>query len=134
MAHTCEIREHDQVVVVENLGTYGYAHGDAVATGAEAHLAHAVATGFGLEMLLVAKIDQCIQAVDSFHDDIAAATAITTVGTAIFDMRFAPEAYAARAAITTFDEYFCGIKKLHDPVIRFAKIQTRLSPVRQNEA
>jgi hypothetical protein len=93
-----------------------------------------MAADFGFEMLLVAKIDQRVEAVDRFDDDIAAATAITAIGTAIFDMRFTPEAHAPGAAVTAFDEYFCGIEKLHGPVIRFAEFQTRLSPVRQNEA
>jgi hypothetical protein len=93
-----------------------------------------VATGLGLEMLLVAEIDQCVQAVDRLHDDIAAATAIAAIRATKFNMRLAPEAYATGTAVTAFDEYFCGIKKLHGPVIRFADFQTRLSPVRQNEA
>ena len=93
-----------------------------------------MAAGLCLEVLLIAEIDQRVQAVYGFDDNIAAATAIAAIGTAILNMRLTPEAYATGAAVTAFDEYFCGIEKLHRPVIRFADFQTRLSPVRQNEA
>ena len=134
LAHASKVSQQYQIVVIENLGAHRHLYGAAVAAGTRPHLSHAVATGFGLEVLLVAEIDKGIEAIDRFDNDIASAPSITAVWATIFNMCFTPEANATGTAVTAFDEYFCGIEKLHCPVIRFADLQTCLSPVRQNEA
>jgi hypothetical protein len=50
-------------------------------------------------MLLVAKIDQRVEAFGAFDDDVAAAPAIAAVRAAEFDEFFAPERDAAGAAV-----------------------------------
>ncbi len=50
-------------------------------------------------MLLVAVVDQRIEAVDGDRDHIAAIAAVAAVGTAIFDKFLAPERHAAIAAV-----------------------------------
>src|SRR5262249_52342936 len=72
---------------------------DVVAIGAVAVLAHAVAAALGLEVLLVAIVDQGIEAVDRLDDDVAAAAAIAAVRTAELDELLTPERHAAIAAV-----------------------------------
>ena len=69
---------------------------DVVALAAGQVAAHAVHAGLGLEMLLVAIVDQRVEAVDAFGPDIAAAAAIAAVGAAELDELLAPERDGAR--------------------------------------
>ena len=55
--------------------------------------------GLGLEMLLVAVVDQRIQPVDGFDPDIAAASAITTIRPAELDEFLTAERDGACAAV-----------------------------------
>lgn len=50
-------------------------------------------------MLLIAEVDERIEAVDGFHPDIAAAAAVAAVGAAELDELLAAEGNGARAAI-----------------------------------
>jgi hypothetical protein len=77
-------------------------------------LAHAVRAGFGLDVLLIAVVDQRVQAGNAFSPDIAALATIASVGTAEFDEFLAPERHTARAAIAGLHEHTCLIKELHD--------------------
>jgi hypothetical protein len=87
---------------------------DAVAAlGAGAVAAHAVAAGLGLEMLLVAVVDQRVEAVDGFHPDIAAAAAIAAVRPAELDIFLAPERYAAGATVAGADIDLGLIEEFH---------------------
>ena len=76
-------------------------------------LAHAVGTLLGLEMLLIAVVDQRVQAVDHLDDDVAAAAAITAARSAELDILLAPERDAAVAAVAGADIDFCLVKKFH---------------------
>src|SRR3546814_6234549 len=71
--------------------------------GPAALLAHAVDAALGPEMLLVAVVDERVQAVDAFQDHRAAAPAVATVGAAAGNELFPPEADAARAAVAGAD-------------------------------
>ena len=64
--------------------------------GAGAVLAHAVLAALGLEMLLVAEVDQGVEAVQRLDHDIAAAAAVAAVGAAELDELLAPEARRSR--------------------------------------
>lgn len=64
-------------------------------------------------MLLEAEVDQRVKAIDHFHPDIAAASAVTAVRAAELDEFFTPERHGARAAITGLDIDFCFIEKFH---------------------
>src|ERR1700730_9008299 len=66
-----EIGEERFIVFVENLGALRYLEHDAGAGRTGAVLAHAVTAGLGFEMLLVAIIDQGVEAVDTFGDHVA---------------------------------------------------------------
>ena len=73
------------------------------ALGAGAVAAHAVDAGLGLEMLLVAIVDQRVQPVDRLHPDIAAAAAVAAVRPAELDELLAPERHRAGAAVAGAD-------------------------------
>ena len=74
------------------------------ALGAGAVAAHAVAAGGGLEMLLVAVVDERVEAVDAFGPDVAAAPAVAAVGAAELDELLAPEGDGAGAAVAGADD------------------------------
>src|SRR5262249_10901391 len=78
-------------------------------------LAHAVAAGLGLEVLLVAVVDQRVEAVDAFGDDVAAAPAVAAVRPAELDEFLAPERHASGAAVAGADIDLGLIEKLHGP-------------------
>src|SRR3954447_18607955 len=80
---------------------------------AGAVLAHAVAAGLRFKMLLVAEVDQRVEAVDDFDDDIAATPAIAAIGPAELDELFAPERQRARPAIAGADVNAGLVQKLH---------------------
>src|ERR1700730_14244207 len=63
-------------VLIEDLRSDRHLEHDRLAIGAMAVLAHAIGTLLRLEVLLIAIVDQRVQAIDHFDDDIAAATAI----------------------------------------------------------
>ena len=68
---------------------------------------------FGLEMLLVAKVDEGVQAFVDLGDDVAAVTAVAAVRAAARDVFLPTEADAAGAAVAGFDVDFCLIEKPH---------------------
>jgi hypothetical protein len=57
-----------------------------------------MAAALGTEMLGVAEVDQRVQAVDAFEDDIAALAAVSAIRAAIFDIFFAPERHGTITA------------------------------------
>ena len=73
--------------------------GGGSAVGAMAALAHAVAAGRSFEMLLVAIVDQCVEAIGAFDPDVAAAPAVTAIWAAILDELLTPERDRAGAAV-----------------------------------
>ena len=64
------------VVFLEDLRADRHLQRHVGAAGARAITAHAVNAGAALEMLLEAEIDQGVQAIDGFHPDITASTAV----------------------------------------------------------
>jgi hypothetical protein len=72
-----------------------------------------VIAALSLEMLRIAKIDQRIEALHRFHNDIAALAAIAAVRSAIFDIFLAPKADRARPARARFDKDLGLIEKMH---------------------
>jgi hypothetical protein len=72
-----------------------------------------MAAGTGLEMLLIAVIDQRVEAVDAFNEYVSASAAIAPVGTTEFNEFFAAKGDAACAPIARANKDFCLIKKLH---------------------
>ena len=75
--------------------------------------AAAIFAALRLEMLAIAEIDQCVQALGHFEHDIGATAAIAAVGSAFIDEFLAPERGTARAAITAAQVYLGLIEELH---------------------
>ena len=98
LADAREIGEQSFAVLLVDLRADRHLEHHVLAVGAVHVLAHAVAAGLGLEVLLVAVIDQRVEAVDRLDDDIAALAAVAARGAAEFDEFLAPERDAAVAA------------------------------------
>ncbi len=58
---------------------------DVVAIGAGAVLAHAVAAALGLEVLLIAIVDERVEVFDALDPHVAAASAVAAIGAAELD-------------------------------------------------
>src|SRR6185437_12683129 len=83
------------------------------AVGAVAVLAHAVAAALRLEVLLVAIVDQRIEAVHRLDHDIAASAAIAATRATEFDELLAPERDAAVPARTGLDINLGLVEEFH---------------------
>ena len=78
-------------------------------------LAHAAAAVLGGEMLLIAVIDERVEAVDGERDDVAAVAAVAAVRPAVFDELLAPERNAAVAAVAGADIDLGFVEEFHRP-------------------
>ena len=67
----------------------------------------------GLEVLLIAVVDQRVQPVDRLDDDVAAAAAIAAGGAAELDILLAAKRHAAVAAVAGADIDLCFIEEFH---------------------
>src|SRR6202012_1912841 len=81
-----EIMDQRFAILVEDLCADRHLEYDRLAVGAMAILAHAIGALLRLEVLLIAIVDQRIQSIDHFDDDVAAAAAIAAGGTAELDI------------------------------------------------
>ena len=115
LADLGHVGDHGLAVLVEDLGAGRHLQHHVGALGAGAVLAHAVHAGLGLEVLLVAVVDQRVEALDAFGPDVAAAPAVAAVGSAELDELFAAERDAAGAAVAGADVDLGLVEKFHDP-------------------
>ena len=122
LARFGEIGEHCARLLIEDLGSDRRLQDRVGAAPAGAVLAHPVHSGLGLEMLLVAKVDERVEAVRAFDHDVAAAPAVAAVGAAEFDELLAPERDRARPAVARANVDARGIEKFHrrEPLTRRA--------------
>ena len=109
-----QVQQHMLAILIQNLGSRRNLQDDVVAFTASALTPHAMGASFGFVVLLVAKIDECVEIIDTLNDYIAAATAIAAVGPTMFDGFFTPKANAAGAAVTAFDKNFRFVKEAHE--------------------
>ncbi len=86
---------------------------DVLAVGAGAVLAHAVAAPLRLEVLLIAVVDQRIEAVDRLHHHVTAVAAVAAVRAAELDEFLAPERDAAVPARAGRDIDLGFIEEFH---------------------
>jgi hypothetical protein len=108
-----EVGKDGLFVLVQDLGAERDLEGDVVAGLAGLLAAHAGLAGLGEEMLLVAVVDERVQALDRFGPDRAAMTTVTAVGAAEFDELLTPERDAAGPAAAGADVDAGKIEKLH---------------------
>jgi hypothetical protein len=103
-------------VYVEDLRADRHLEHDVLAVGAMAVLAHAIGALLGLEVLLIAIVDQGVQSIDHFDDYVAAASAIaaiTAIRPAEFDELLAPERDTSVAAVAGADIDLRLIEEFH---------------------
>ena len=81
-------------------------------------LAHAGAAVLGVEMLLVAIVDQRVEAVDRFGDDIAAFAAVAAIGSAELNEFFAPERHAAVSPVAGANVDLGLVEEFHLPNVK----------------
>ena len=98
---------------------------DVVAALAGAVAAHAVLAGLGLEVLLVAEVDQRIEAVDAFEHDVAALAAVAAVGAAEFDEFLTPERDGTRPAVARADVDLALVEEFHGSVLASRRAQLK---------
>ena len=110
---TVEVGDEGLAVVVEDLGADGDAEDDVVGRLAGALLAHARLAVPGEEVLLVAVVDEGVEALDRLGPDVAALAAVAAVGAAELDELLAAEADAAVAAAAGADLDAGVVEELH---------------------
>ena len=108
-----QIGKQDLAVLIENLGAGRHFQNRIGALAARPVLAHAVHPGGRLEMLLVAVIDQSIEAGNAFGDDIAAAAAVAAIRATEFNEFLAPERQASGATVARTNINPGSIEKFH---------------------
>src|SRR5262245_22284591 len=108
-----EVGEHGLLILIDDLRTDRHFEDDVRTLGAVPVLAHAVAAGPRLEMLLVAVVDQRIEPVDGLHHDVAAASAVAAAGAAELDEFLAPERNATIATVAGSHIDLGFIKEFH---------------------
>ncbi len=133
LARLRHIGEHRAAFLVEHLRPDRNLQHRVGAAPAGAIATHSVHAGLGLEMLLVAKVDERVEAVRAFDHDVAAAPAVPAVGAAELDEFLAPERDRARPAIAGAHIDARLIEKLHrDPPLT-ARAPGRLPPRSEGE-
>ena len=102
------------VVFLEDLRAHGDFHDHCWAFAAGPIATHSVHAGAGLEMLLVAVIDQRVQAIDASGDDVAAASAVAPVRAAELDEFLAAKRDGAGAAVARANVDFGLVEEFHN--------------------
>ena len=108
-----EIGEQRLAILVVDLRPHWHLQHGIGAVGAMAVLAHAAAAILGVKVLLVAIVDQRIEAIDCFRDHIAALAAVAAVWAAVLDEFLAAERHAAVAAVAGADIDLGLVEEFH---------------------
>src|SRR6202041_1830311 len=118
LAKRGEIVDQRRPVFVEDLRADRHLEHDVLAVGAMAVLAHAIGALLGLEVLLIAIVDQGVQSIDHFDDHVAAASAIAAGGAAELDILLAAEGHAAVSTVAGADIDLGFVEKFHEATRR----------------
>jgi len=113
VANVREVGKQRLVVFCEHLRARRDLDDAIFAACARAVAAHAVDAGLGLEVLLVAVIDQRVEIIDTLDDNVATMSAVAAVRAAVFDVLLAAEREAAVAALAGLYVDFRRIEELH---------------------
>jgi hypothetical protein len=114
LANFRQVGDQRLPVFFEDLGADRQLQHDVAAGPAGAVLAHAVPARAGLEVLLVAVVDERVQPLHRLGIDMPAASAVATVGPAELDELLAPEADRASAASARAHVDFRLVEEFHD--------------------
>ena len=101
--------------------------------------AHAVHAGAGLEVLVVAIVDQGVEAVHRLDPDIAALAAVAAVGAAVLDEFFPAKRHSAAAAVSGADIDLALVEKFHGALmadaVKWGKVRaSRRGPIGRSSA
>src|SRR6185437_11133030 len=113
LADLGQVGEQSLVVFLEYLRATRQPEHDVLAASARALAARALMAGLGLEVLGVAVVDQRVETVDAFDDDVAAAPAVAAVRTAELDELLAAKSDTAVPAVAGADEDFGLVEEFH---------------------
>src|SRR5665213_819549 len=86
LTQRAEIVDQGFAILVEYLGADRHLEHDRLAVGAMAVLAHAIGALLRLEVLLIAVVDQRIQSIGHFDNDVATAAPIAAARSAELDI------------------------------------------------
>jgi hypothetical protein len=112
-AELVEVGQQGLAVLLEHLSARGDLEDHVLAIAAVTVAAHAVMAGAGLEVLLVAKVDQGVQPFDRLDPHIAAPAAVAAVGSTVLDELLAPKRHGARAAVAGADIDLALVEEFH---------------------
>ena len=113
LAELGQVGDQRFFVFVVNLRADRHLEHDVAARGAVAVLALAGHAGLGLEMLLVAVVDQRVEAIDRLDDHVAAMPAVAAARAAELDELLAAERHAAVAAVAGADIDLGFVEEFH---------------------
>src|SRR5947209_16070639 len=113
LTHLGQVGDQRLAVLLEDLRPGRHPQDGVGPTRTGAVLAHAVAAGLRLKMLLVAEVDQRVEAVGDLYDYVTATAAVAAVRPAELDELLAPERQRAGPAIAGAHVYAGLIQKLH---------------------
>ena len=113
VAGLVEVGEQGLAVLLVDLRADRHLEHDVGAVRAMAVLAHAADAALGLEMLLVAVVDQGVEAFDRLRDHVAALAAVAAVRAAELDVLLAPERHAAVPAVAGADIDLGFVEEFH---------------------
>src|SRR5262249_34664877 len=128
LSHIGKVREQGLAVLLVDLRAGRHLEHDIVAARAVAVLAHAAAAVLGLEMLLVAVVDERVERVDRLHDHVTALAAVAAVRPAELDEFLAPERHAAVPPVARANIHLGFIEEFHDP--RYASTMQKYESAR----
>ena len=100
-------------VLAEDLGAHRDPQGRVRAIVAVAVAAHAMDAGLGLEMLVVAEVDQGVQALDRLDPDVAAPATVTAVRATVLNVFLPPERHGPAAAVSGPDVDLAFVEEFH---------------------
>jgi hypothetical protein len=112
-ARVVEVGDQGFLVLFEDLGADRDLQQHVVARRAVARAAHAVDARAGLEVLLIAVVDQGVEAFDGLDPHVAAATAVAAVRAAVLDVLLAAERHRSAAAVTGADVDLALVQEFH---------------------
>src|SRR5579883_64121 len=131
LADRGEISEQGLAVLVINLRSSRNLEHDVVRIRAVAILAHAGAAVLGFEMLLVAIVDQGVEAVYRQRDHVTALAAVAAIGSAKLDELFAPERHTAVPAVAGANVNLGFVEEFHGRYIAVLLPSLNLSQARE---
>src|ERR1700728_2138134 len=118
LAKLGEISNERVAILLVDLRADGHLERGIGAVCAMAVLAHAGAAILGVEMLLIAIVDQRVQTVDRFSDYVAPFAAVAAIRAAELNEFFAPERHATVSPIARANIDLSLVQEFHLPNVK----------------